>query len=87
MEAIVAHAHLQEAALSFMGKLFLRLLIVNAVLQFVTTRMRAGRVQDEGAAEALWAAYPVRVIVNAFVWSLMISTIGRLLRPLRGRRA
>jgi hypothetical protein len=70
-----------------MRKLFLRLLIVNAAVQFITTRMRAGRVEDEGAAEAMWAVYPVRVIVNALIWSLMLSTLGRLLRPLRGRRA
>ena len=68
-----------------MGKLFFRLLIVNAVLQFVVTRMRAGRAEEEGAAEAMWMRYPINVVINALVWSLMLSTLGRLLRPLRRR--
>jgi hypothetical protein len=70
-----------------MNKTFLRLLLVNAVLHFVATRTRAGRAEDEGAAEALWLRYPVTVIVNAMVWTLMITTISRLLRPLRSRRS
>jgi len=70
-----------------MGKIFLRLLIVNAVLQFIATRIRAGRAEDDGEAEGLWLRYPVTVIVNAFIWALMISTIGRMVRPLRRRAA
>lgn len=87
MEACVAHAHLPEETLIAMNKTFVRLLIVNAALQFVVTRTRAGRTEDEGAAEAMWLRYPITVIVNALIWSLMISTIGRLLRPLRIRRS
>lgn len=70
-----------------MSKTFLRLLIVNAVLQFITTRVRAGRVEEEGAAEAMWLRYPITVVVNALIWTLMISTVGRLLRPLRSARS
>jgi hypothetical protein len=70
-----------------MGKTFVRLLIVNAVLQFITTRMRAGRSEDEGAAEAMWLRYPLTVVINAFIWTLMVSTIARLVRPLRARRS
>ncbi len=70
-----------------MSKTFLRLLIVNAVLQFITTRVRAGRVEEEGAAEAMWLRYPITVVINALIWTLRISTVGRLLRPLRSARA
>jgi hypothetical protein len=70
-----------------MSKTFLRLLIVNAVLQFITTRTRAGRVEEEGAAEAMWLRYPITVVINALIWTLMISTVGRLLRPLRSARS
>jgi hypothetical protein len=69
------------------GKIFFRLLVVNAVLQFFATRLRAGRVDEEGAAEDLWLRYPIVVLVNTVIWSLMISTIGRLIAPLRRRRA
>ena len=85
MEADLTHADLPEAALADMGKLFFRLLIVNAVLQFVATRTRAGRAEDEGAAEAMWMRYPLAVVINAFIWALMLSTAGRVLRPLRQR--
>jgi len=70
-----------------MSKTFLRLLIVNAILQFITTRTRAGRAEEEGAAEAMWLRYPIAVVVNALIWTLMISTLGRVLRPLRSRRS
>jgi hypothetical protein len=56
---------------------------VNAVLQFWTTRLRAGRAEYEGEAQEMWLRYPFTVIVNAMVWTLMISTVGRFLRPLR----
>lgn len=69
-----------------MGKTFFRLLIVNAVLQFVTTRIRAGRAEEEGAAKTMWLRYPITVVMNALIWTLMISTLGRIVRPLRPRR-
>jgi hypothetical protein len=68
-----------------MGKTFLRLLIANAILQFIVTRRRAGRTADEGAAEAMWLRYPLTVVINAFIWSLALSTGARLVRPLRRR--
>jgi len=70
-----------------MSKTFLRLLIVNAILQFITTRTRAGRAEEEGAVEAMWLRYPIAVVVNALIWTLMISTLGRVLRPLRSLRS
>jgi len=69
-----------------MSRTFLRILAINAVLQFVTTRMRAARA-DEGAAEAMWLRYPVTVVMNALIWTLTISTLARLARPLRSRRS
>lgn len=68
-------------------KIFLRVLAVNAALQFATTRMKAGRADDEGDAEAMWARFPVTVLFNTIIWSLMISTLSRLSGPLRRRRA
>jgi hypothetical protein len=61
-----------------MRKTFTRALIINAVLQFVVTRQRAGNVLEEGAAEALWMRYPFTVLLNALLWTLMLSTIGRV---------
>jgi hypothetical protein len=69
------------------SKTFFRLLVINAVLQFITTRTRAGRAEDEGAAEGMWLRYPINVVVNAIIWTLMVSTIARVIRPLRPRRA
>jgi hypothetical protein len=57
------------------------------VLQFITTRMRAGRAEQEGAAEAMWMRYPATVVINALIWTLMVSTIARLVRPMRSRRS
>ena len=69
-----------------MKKTFVRALVINAVLQFVITRHRAGRAVDEGAAETMWLRYPASVLVNAFVWSLMLTTLGRIAGVLRGAR-
>ncbi|MEX2226094.1 MAG: hypothetical protein WEB52_06570 [Dehalococcoidia bacterium] len=69
-----------------MSKTFLRLLIVNAALQFFLTRIRAGRAEEEGAAEAMWIRYPITVAINALIWTLMFSTLGRIIRPMRSRR-
>ncbi|HEY8173571.1 MAG TPA: hypothetical protein VIH21_10845 [Dehalococcoidia bacterium] len=68
-----------------MKKHFVRALIVNAAVQFAITRTRAGRVEEEGAAEALWLRYPFVVVANALIWAIMFSTIGRVLHALRGR--
>lgn len=66
-----------------MGKTFVRALMVTAVLQFVVTRQRAGQVVEEGAAEALWLRFPLVVLLNALMWTLMLSAIGRTLRLVR----
>jgi hypothetical protein len=62
---------------------FTRALIINAVLQFIVTRQRAGNVLEEGAAEALWMRYPFTVLINALLWTLMLSTLGRVLGVFR----
>jgi hypothetical protein len=59
-------------------KTFTRALIANAVLQFVVTRQRAGHAIEEGAAEALWVRYPFVVVLNALVWTIMLSMLGRV---------
>lgn len=69
-----------------MKKTFVRALIVNAAFQFAVTRIRAGRMIEEGAAEALWLRYPFVVLFNALIWTLMLTTIGGVLRPLRRGR-
>ena len=66
-----------------MRKTFIRVLIVNAVVQFVITRQRAGNVLEEGAAEALWVRYPLMVLLNSLLWTLMLSGIGRVLGVFR----
>ena len=66
-----------------MRKTFMRSLMVTAVLQFIITRQRAGQVIEEGAAEALWLRYPFAVLLNALIWTLMFSLIGRGTRLLR----
>ncbi len=62
---------------------FVRALLVTAVLQFVVTRMRAGRVEEEGQAELLWVRYPFVVIANALAWTMMLSVAGRAVRIFR----
>ena len=59
-----------------MSKTFTRALILNAVLQFVVTRQRAGNALEEGAAEAMWLRYPFVVLANALLWTIMLSTVG-----------
>lgn len=66
-----------------MRKRFLRALLLTAVLQFVVTRTRAGRVENEGEAEILWARYPFVVVANALVWTLMLSAASGAWRALR----
>jgi hypothetical protein len=69
-----------------MKQMFVRALIINAVFQFVVTRHRAGRAIEEGAAEMMWVRYPASVLLNALLWSLMLTTLGRLAGALRGAR-
>ncbi len=66
-----------------MRKTFTRALIVNAVVQFIVTRQRAGNVIEEGAAEALWLRYPFTVMLNALLWTVMLSTAGRIFGVVR----
>jgi hypothetical protein len=66
-----------------MRKTFLRALIVNAVLQFIVTRARAGRVEEEGRAEMMWMLYPFIVLANAVAWTLIVSALGSIVRLLR----
>jgi hypothetical protein len=66
-----------------MKRTFTRALIINAALQFVVTRQRAGNVLEEGGAEALWLRYPFVVLINALLWTLMLSAFGRVLSVVR----
>jgi hypothetical protein len=69
-----------------MRRTFTRALIINAALQFIVTRQRAGNAIEEGAAEALWLRYPFVVLLNALVWTVMLTTIGRVTSLFRGVR-
>lgn len=66
-----------------MRKTFIRSLAVTATIQFLVTRMRAGNAIEEGEAEALWLRYPFVVMLNALAWTLMLSTVGIITRPMR----
>jgi hypothetical protein len=66
-----------------MSKTFTRALVLNAVVQFVITRQRAGTVIEEGAAEMLWVRYPFVVLANALAWTLLLSALGRITRLVR----
>jgi hypothetical protein len=68
-----------------MRKRFLRTLLVVGALQFVTTRARAGNAVEEGAAERMWMLYPVNVLINAVLWTLMIAAVSRAFAIVRGR--
>jgi hypothetical protein len=65
------------------GSRFVRVLLITAVLQFFATRARAGRVEEEGAAELLWMLYPLNVVLSAVAWTLALRALGALTRPLR----
>ena len=69
-----------------MRKTFVRILVVNAVLQFFVTRRRAGQTFEEGAAEMLWMRYPLSVLANALAWTLMLTALGRVAGVFRGER-
>jgi hypothetical protein len=62
---------------------FLRSLLVVAVVQFVITRYRAGQAYEEGEAERMWMLYPVSVVMNALMWTLLIRGTARVLRLIR----
>jgi len=66
-----------------MKAIFFRALAVSAVLQFIITRQRAGQTLIEGEAEAMWLRYPFNVVLNALMWTLMLSALGAGLRRLR----
>jgi hypothetical protein len=66
-----------------MLRLFLKVLAVVAVLQFVITRKAAGNVVEEGQAERMWLLYPLNVAVNAAAWTLLLAGIGRVVRKVR----
>jgi hypothetical protein len=66
-----------------MGSLFLKVLAVVAVLQFVITRQAAGNVIEEGRAERMWLLYPLNVAINAAMWTLVLAGIGTLVRKVR----
>jgi hypothetical protein len=69
-----------------MRRIFIRAIVINAVVQFAVTRYRAGHAIEEGAAEMMWVRYPVTVLMNALAWTLMLSMFRGTLGLLRGRR-
>jgi hypothetical protein len=66
-----------------MGRLFLKVLAVVAVVQFVVTRQAAGNVIEEGRAERMWLLYPLNVAINAALWTLLIAGATGLARRVR----
>ena len=66
-----------------MGRLFLKVLAVVAVVQFVVTRQAAGNVIEEGRAERMWLLYPLNVAINAALWTLLIAGATGLVRRVR----
>jgi hypothetical protein len=47
--------------------------MVVAVVQFFVTRQAAGNAIEEGRAERIWLLYPLNVLVNAAVWTLLLT--------------
>ena len=66
-----------------MGRLFVKVLAVVAVVQFVVTRQAAGNVIEEGRAERMWMMYPINVALNAAAWTLLLAAAGRAARIVR----
>ena len=66
-----------------MNQRFLRVLAVIAVVQFFVTRQAAGRAIEEGRAERMWMLFPLNVLLNAAMWTLVITAIGRGIRLIR----
>ncbi len=66
-----------------MRRLYIRTLAVTAVVQFLVTRMLAGRAIEEGEAERMWMMYPLNVALNAAVWTLLLAAAGRVARIVR----
>lgn len=64
-------------------RLFLRVLAVVALVQFVITRQAAGNVIEEGRAERMWLLYPLNVVLNAALWTLLIAGAAGAARRLR----
>ena len=66
-----------------MRKTFVRSLLITAVVQFIVTRYRAGQTYEEGEAERIWMLYPLSVVMNALMWTLIIRGSARVLRLVR----
>jgi hypothetical protein len=81
MEADIEDADLQEGAL--MRRRFLRTLAIVAVLQFFVTRQAAGNAIEEGRAERMWLLFPLNCVINAAMWTLVLTAIGGTMRLLR----
>lgn len=64
-------------------KTFFRVLAVTVLLQFFVTRKAAGNVIEEGRAERMWMLFPVNVLLNAAMWTLLITVVGRGVRAVR----
>jgi hypothetical protein len=62
---------------------FFRVLAVIAVVQFIITRQAAGNTVEEGRAERMWMLYPFNVLLNATLWTLVLSAGAGLLRQVR----
>lgn len=62
---------------------FLRTLAVVAIVQFAITRTMAGNTIEEGRAERMWMMYPLNVVMNALVWTLLFGAFGRMRRLFR----
>jgi len=66
-----------------MRRLYFRTLAVTAVVQFLVTRMLAGRAIEEGEAERMWMMYPLNVALNAAAWTLLLAAASRVARIMR----
>jgi hypothetical protein len=63
--------------------LYIKVLAVVAVVQFIVTRQAAGNVVEEGRAERMWLLYPLNVAINAAMWTLLIAGVTRVARRVR----
>ena len=66
-----------------MRRLYFRTLAVTALVQFLVTRMLAGRAIEEGEAERMWMMYPLNVALNAAAWTLLFAAASRVARIMR----
>ena len=63
--------------------LLLLLLLVIAIVQFFITRHAAGNVIEEGRAERLWMLYPFNVVMNAAIWTVLLTAVASGIRLVR----